>query len=145
MAIDLMTMTTCQDVSGRSSHGNLFTFLLDFQNKFSAIHQEYSVNKSRELKSKAAQLSIYHVSDSTPVHFTSVTDTRRTATIIQRGEYGGPVICCRPDEMCVRSARDHHHSQFEEHTAHVKLHVSLHFMALFPVFEFVLGRGLRIS
>ncbi|KAF8548872.1 guanine nucleotide binding protein, alpha subunit [Imleria badia] len=39
-----------------------------FQNKFSAIHQEYSVKKSRELK----------------IHFTSVTDTRRTATIIQR-------------------------------------------------------------
>jgi len=39
-----------------------------FQNKFAAIHQEYSASKSRELK----------------IHFTSVTDTRGTATIIQR-------------------------------------------------------------
>ncbi|KAF9245622.1 G-protein alpha subunit-domain-containing protein [Melanogaster broomeanus] len=37
-----------------------------FYNKFGSIHQEYSANKSRELK----------------IHFTSVTDTRRTATII---------------------------------------------------------------
>ncbi|KAF8844134.1 G-alpha-domain-containing protein [Paxillus ammoniavirescens] len=37
-----------------------------FYNKFGAIHQEHSANKLRELK----------------IHFTSVTDTRRTATII---------------------------------------------------------------
>ncbi|KAG6380721.1 G-alpha-domain-containing protein [Boletus reticuloceps] len=39
-----------------------------FQNNFTTIHQEFSVNRSRELK----------------IHFTAVTDTRRTATIIQR-------------------------------------------------------------
>ncbi|KAF8435633.1 guanine nucleotide binding protein, alpha subunit [Boletus edulis BED1] len=39
-----------------------------FQTNFTTIHQEFSVNRSRELK----------------IHFTSVTDTRRTATIIQR-------------------------------------------------------------
>ncbi|KAF9225282.1 G-alpha-domain-containing protein [Gyrodon lividus] len=37
-----------------------------FYNKFGAIHKEHSANKLRELK----------------IHFTSVTDTRRTATII---------------------------------------------------------------
>ncbi|KAG9313912.1 guanine nucleotide binding protein, alpha subunit [Chiua virens] len=39
-----------------------------FHNKFMAVHQEFSVNKSREIR----------------VHFTTVTDTRRTATIIHR-------------------------------------------------------------
>ncbi|KAH7886276.1 guanine nucleotide binding protein, alpha subunit [Phlebopus sp. FC_14] len=37
-----------------------------FYNNFGSLHREFSVNKSREIK----------------IHFTSVTDTRRTATII---------------------------------------------------------------
>ncbi|KIM70027.1 hypothetical protein SCLCIDRAFT_101556 [Scleroderma citrinum Foug A] len=38
-----------------------------FYNKFGSVHQEFSANKERELR----------------IHFTSVTDTRRTATIIK--------------------------------------------------------------
>ncbi|KIO06988.1 hypothetical protein M404DRAFT_998427 [Pisolithus tinctorius Marx 270] len=38
-----------------------------FYNKFGAVHQEFSAHKARELK----------------IHFTSVTDTRRTATIMK--------------------------------------------------------------
>lgn len=72
----------------------------DFQNKFSVIHQEFSVSKSRELKSEVTLSPVHLLSDSTSVHFTSVTDTRRTATIMQRGEYGGPTTRCADNEMC---------------------------------------------
>jgi len=101
MAIGLTTLRACRDVSRCFFyHGNPFTFFLDFQNKFAVIHQEYSVNKSRELKSEGTLSSVHLLSDSTSVHFTSVTDTRRTATIIQRGEYGGPTTRCADNEMC---------------------------------------------
>ena len=116
-------------------------FFLDFQNKFSAVHQEFSISKSRELKSEVTLSSTHLLSDSAPVHFTSVTDTRRTATIIQRGEYGGPAAYCCVD---VYSARNHHHSQLEEHTAHVKPRTSPHFTTFLRTVEFVLNRGLRI-
>ncbi|KAG0691761.1 guanine nucleotide binding protein, alpha subunit [Suillus ampliporus] len=42
-----------------------------FYNKFGGIHQSFSSNKDREFK----------------IHLTSVTDTRRTATIIQNGSW----------------------------------------------------------
>ena len=67
MAIGLTTSRTCQDVSSRSFyHSNPFTFFLDFQNKFSAIHQEHSVSNSRELKSKVILSSAHLLSDSAP-------------------------------------------------------------------------------
>ncbi|KAI6133659.1 guanine nucleotide binding protein, alpha subunit [Pisolithus croceorrhizus] len=42
-----------------------------FYNKFGSLHQEFSAKKERELK----------------IHFTSVTDTRRTVIIIKNGEH----------------------------------------------------------
>lgn len=66
----------------------LFTFCADFRQKFGVIHHTYSPDKSRELYSKfvvgsymAGTMNLI----SALVHFTSVTDTKRTQTIILTG------------------------------------------------------------
>ena len=69
--------------------------LLDFRNKFGVIHQSYTPNKEREFYSKlnTIPLVINNLNIYRPVHFTAVTDTRKTIVIISSGPLlYGPVI-----------------------------------------------------
>lgn len=68
----------------------LLTFRTDFRQKFGVIHHTYSPDKSRELYSEfmvgsytAGTINLI----SALVHFTSVTDTKRTQTIILTGTF----------------------------------------------------------
>lgn len=61
----------------------------DFRNKFGALHQSYTPNRERELYSEPLppKLASRTLTESTQiVHLTSVTDTRRTHTIITSGK-----------------------------------------------------------
>jgi len=66
-----------------------FHFHSDFRNKFGALHQSYTPNRERELYGEpfAFEIRQWHPAESMTVHLTSVTDTRRTHTIISSGKF----------------------------------------------------------
>lgn len=84
-----MIMIRCRSVSLSlslfSGGPELIVVHADLRNKFGVLHQQSSPNKDRELY----------------IHFTAVTDTRRTATIIQSGEYFAPYLRPPVQELIV--------------------------------------------
>jgi guanine nucleotide-binding protein alpha-1 subunit len=65
---------------------NSLILVTDFKNKFAAIHHSVTPNKERELYSEFYSKWPHNLAERFLVHLTSVTDTRRTATIIGDGE-----------------------------------------------------------
>ena len=120
-----------------------FHFRPDFRNKFGALHQSYTPNRERELYSRTRVFAFrWELIGSTRiVHLTSVTDTRRTHTIISSGEL---TLGHRFASVTHRlpSSRLHFEIELEDGRLHVILPLYQH---LVPATHFVLNRSMGSS
>jgi len=97
----------------------------DFRNKFGALHQSYTPNRERELYSKvfASAFRSGPIKTALVVHLTSVTDTRRTHTIISSGKLTPVSHRLTSVTYCLPSSGFHFEIELEDGRLHV-IHTS---------------------
>jgi hypothetical protein len=95
----------------------------DFRNKFGSLHQNFTPNREREVFSTFLLLVSLAASDHFPVHFTAVTDTRRTAKIISNGLLFPSYLLCLdyPTLISFISTRYYHQGESPESSINVTI------------------------